>query len=78
MLFRELNVVFSFICLSHFLDKNSDCLLSSRLLKILCNSLAMLRHCTPDICGILFDLVSVASYKIVENLRQCVAEITVN
>lgn len=27
----------------------------SQLLKILCNSLAMLRHFTPDICGILFD-----------------------
>ncbi|XP_067051394.1 nucleoporin NUP188-like isoform X1 [Acropora muricata] len=27
----------------------------SQLLKILCNSLAMLRHLTPDICGILID-----------------------
>jgi len=27
----------------------------SQLLKILCNSLAMLRHFTPDICGILID-----------------------
>ncbi|XP_068699835.1 nucleoporin NUP188-like isoform X3 [Montipora foliosa] len=27
----------------------------SQLFKILCNSLAMLRHFTPDICGILFD-----------------------
>lgn len=29
-----------------------------RLLKILCNSLAMLRQLTPDICGILIDQVT--------------------
>ena len=58
--------VFFLLYVCRFWDKNSECRLHSRLLKILCNSLAMLRHFTPDICGILFDQVNLGSYEIVE------------